>query len=414
MINYGGKLTPPQSRFQINFCEWGKITPEKEILTLNVRPFLKKDNLYLFTLLAISTIVFIVGYFSMAYMVKVSTNQFLEIQIESSKREAREFAELVSSQLANGIDRETVVNNIQKSIEGTDIETGFVCMFDWSGVEICHPDPQKIGKKTNPNESYVRSIDNEINSEDFYDLLTHKKPKGGIRDFSNNNRSSEIIYLYPVKNSDWIIAAHANISKIEKQIDKLKFNFLLVYLLSSAIIVLLSLLTVRFLGSYYEKTLELKNEKLSEEVMNLSKLNADLYNLKNKIDKSIKDGNEESSEGDENTRIKNRLLTYSKDKLISVKVDEIAFISTEHSLTTITCLDGQRHSSNSSLDELYNSLDPMFFFRANRQHIIAVKGIDEILRYGNNQLKIKLNPPSSNAIIISKNKAAEFKKWLDF
>ncbi|MGB5666621.1 MAG: LytTR family DNA-binding domain-containing protein, partial [Maribacter sp.] len=179
-------------------------------------------------------------------------------------------------------------------------------------------------------------------------------------------------------------------------------------------IVLLSLLTVRFLGSYYEKTLELKNEKLSEEVMNLSKLNADLYNLKNKIDKSIKDGNEEINEGDENTRIKNRLLTYSKDKLISVKVDEIAFISTEHSLTTITCLDGQRHSSNSSLDELYNSLDPMFFFRANRQHIIAVKGIDEILRYGNNQLKIKLNPPSSSAIIISKNKAAEFKKWLDF
>ena len=374
---------------------------------------MKKDNLYLFTLLAISTIVFIIGYFSMAYMVKVSTNQFLEIQIESSKREAREFAELVSSQLANGIDRETVVKNIQKSIEGTDIETGFVCMFDWSGVEICHPDPQKIGQRTNPNESYVRSIDNEINSEDFYDLLTNKKQKGGIRDFPNENRNSEIIYLYPVKNSDWIIAAHANIDKIEKQIDKLKFNFLLVYLLSSATIVLLSLLTVRFLGSYYEKTLELKNERLSEEVINLSKLNADLYNLKNKINESFEDNDEEVSGDDENTRIKNRLLTYSKDKLISVKVEEIAFISTENSLTTITCLDGQRHSSNSSLDELYNSLDPMFFFRANRQHIISVKGIDEILRYGNNQLKIELNPPSKSTIIISKNKAAEFKKWLD-
>jgi hypothetical protein len=51
--------------------------------------------------------------------------------------------------------------------------------------------------------------------------------------------------------------------------------------------------------------------------------------------------------------------------------------------------------------------------RANRQHIISVKGIDEILRYGNNQLKIELNPPSNSTIIISKNKAAEFKKWLD-
>ena len=107
---------------------------------------MKKDNLYLFTLLAISIIVFIIGYFSMAYMVKVGTNHLLEIQIESSKREAREFAELVSSQLANGISRDVVVNNIQKSIEGTDIETGFVCMFDWSGVEICHPDPKQNWK----------------------------------------------------------------------------------------------------------------------------------------------------------------------------------------------------------------------------------------------------------------------------
>lgn len=347
-------------------------------------------------------------------MVKVSTNQLLEIQIESSKREAREFAELVASQLENGIDRNIVVKNIQRSIEGTDIETGFVCMFDWSGVEICHPDPQKIGKQTNRAESYVRSIDDEINSEDFYDLLTNKKPQGGIRDFSNDENSSEIIYLYPVKNSDWIIAAHANINKIERQVKQLKFNFLLVYLLSSATIVLLSLLTVRFIGSYYEKTLEAKNEKLAEEVLNLSKLNTDLGNYRNRVNKKLEEKSEEEEikEGD-TVKIKNRLLTYSKDKLISIKVDEIAFIRTENSITWISCLDGKKYPSNSSLDELYNSLDPMLFFRANRQHIISVKGIEEILRYGNNQLKIQLNPTSNDSIIISKNKASEFKKWLN-
>ncbi len=350
----------------------------------------------------------------MAYMVKVSINQLLEIQIKSSKREAREFAELVSSQLASGIDRQTVIGNVQKSIEGTDIETGFVCMLDWSGVQICHPDPQVIGQQTNRNESYVRSIDSEIDSEDFYDLLNDKKPQGGIREFPNEARSHEIIYLYPVKNSDWIIAAHANVDKIEKQINKLKLNFLLVYLLSSAVIVLLCLLTVRFLGSYYEKALETKNEKLAEEVLNLSKLNTDLSNYRSRINKKLED---ESSEDDikegDTVKIKNRLLTYSKDKLISIKVDEIAFIRTENSITCISCLDGKRYTSNSSLDELYNSLDPMLFFRANRQYIISAKGIDEILRYGNNQLKIQLSPSSSDAIIISKNKASEFKKWLN-
>ena len=325
-----------------------------------------------------------------------------------------EFAELVSSQLAGGLDRQTVINNVQKSIEGSDIETGFVCMLDWSGVEICHPDPQVIGQQTNPNESYVRSVDNEIDSEDFYDLLNDKRPQGGIREFQNETRSSEIIYLYPVKNSDWIIAAHANVDKIEKQIDQLKFNFLLVYLLSSAAIVLLCLLTVRVLGSYYEKALETKNEKLAEEVVNLSKLNADLGNYRNRINKKLEatSGEDDIKEGD-TVKIKNRLLTYSKNKLITIRVDEIAFIRTENSVTWISCLDGKKYTSNSSLDELFGSLDPMLFFRANRQHIISVKGIDEILRYGNNQLKIKLSPPSSDPIIISKNKASEFKKWLN-
>ncbi len=376
---------------------------------------MKKDHLYLYTLLAISAIVFIIGYFSMTYMVKVSTNQFLTIQIESSKREAREFAELISFQIANGIDRKTIINDVQKSIEGTNIETGYIGMFDWSGVEICNPNPQKIGKRTNPDESYVRPVDNEINSEDFYDLLSNKKAQGGIRNFSDESKNSEIIYLFPVKNSDWIIASHANIDRIEKQIGKLKFNFLLVYLLSSAVIVILSILLVRFLGSYYEKSLELKNEKLSEEVLNLSKLNVDLANYRSKLNKKTKEessGNIKTT-SDESNKIKNRLLTYSKDKLVTIKVDQVIFIDTENTVNWIYCLNGKKYPSNSSLDELYKSLDPLLFFRANRQSIVSVKGINEILKYGNSQLKIKLNGSFDKEIIIGKNKAAEFKKWLN-
>lgn len=209
------------------------------------------------------------------------------------------------------------------------------------------------------------------------------------------------------------MAAHTNLDKIEEQLRGLRLNFLLIYLLSSSVNSLLALLMVRFLGSYYEKSLELKNEKLAEEVLNLSKLNSDLYHLKNQLNKTD-EKNDKNIEGEDDGRIKNRLLTYSKDKLISVRVDEIAFINTENSLTTITCLDGQKHSSTSSLDELINNLDPSYFFRANRQFIISVKGIYEIFRYGNNQLKIKLNPASSKTIVISKNKVAEFKKWLNY
>ncbi len=346
----------------------------------------------------------------MNYLIKVSTNQFLEIQIESSQREAREFSNLVTYQIANGTHRDTIINNIQKSIEGTNIESGFICMFDWSGVEICHPDPQKIGKKVNPNESYVRPLDEGLDSEDFYQLLVNKEHGGGVREF-NTDRSSEIIYLYPVKNSDWIIAAHANITNIDKKINKLKFTFILVYLLTGVSIILLSIIFIRYLSNYYEKELELKNQLLMGEVLTLSKLNTNLTNYRNKISDRIDSLSNIEEENEDNSKFKKRVLTYSKNKLISIKIEQIAFINTENSITSITCLDGKKYTSNSSLDELYNNLDNSIFFRANRQYIISVKGIEEIVKYGNNQLKI--NAKYCNPIIISKNKAAEFKKWLN-
>lgn len=379
---------------------------------------MRKDKLYLFNLLAISAIVFAVGYFSMNFLLKVSTNHFLEIQIEASKREAREFSNFISSQVEQGADREKLIGNIQKSIEGSNTDYGFICMFDWSGIEICHPDPQKIGKQILPNESYVKPINSEMNSEDFYELLKNKKQKGGLREF-NSERDSEIIYMYPVENTDWIIAAHANIDKIEREINKLRVNFLYVYLLTGFTIILLSLIMVRYLGNHYERELELKNEKLREEVVNLSQLNSHLSDYKEKISKRMEENQErddlsqdqEIEDPEENSKITRRLLTYSKDKIISVRVEEIAFIYTENSATFIMCLDGSKYASNSSLDELYGKLDHALFFRANRQYILSVKGIDEILRYGNNQLKIVTQPKAS--VIISKNKASAFKKWME-
>lgn len=371
---------------------------------------MKKDKLYFLTFLSLLLIVFVIGYVSMNYLVSLSTEQFLKTQIESSKREAKEMASLISYQINDGIDKDLVVNNIQKSIENTETGTGFICMFDWSGKEICHPNPEKIGRMTEPEESYVSSVNKEINSKDFYSFLKNKEEGGGVRNFNNSDRKSEIIYLYPVKNTDWIIAAHANIDKINEEVESIKINFILVYFTTGSLIILLSLLMVRLIGSVYEKKLEIKNEKLSEEVMSLTKLNNDLISYKTKVEveqKSIKTKTSEKSFG------KKRVLTYLKNEIVSLELEEIAYIFTENTVTYVKDINGRISNSNSSLDELLKDLDKTLFFRANRQFILSLKVIDKILRYGNNQLKIQVQPESQMDIIISKNKASEFKRWLN-
>ncbi|MEL6916757.1 MAG: LytTR family DNA-binding domain-containing protein [Bacteroidota bacterium] len=371
---------------------------------------MRKDRLYFFTFMAIAIIFVIIAGIGIQYFIQASANQMLDSQLESSKREAKEMATLIGYQLTSGLPKDSIIENVQKAIENTNTEMGSVSMFDWSGTEICHPDIKRVGQQVSPNESFVSKVKDDISSQDFYDLLIGKKEGGGIRDFEGDKGASEIIYLYPVDNSDWIIAAHANIAKISNQIDSLRSRFYVIFTIMGFFIILSSVITVRLIGSAYEKRLEIKNQALETEVINLAKLNSALDRYQQKV-------NDEKPTVETTTnnidKGKKRILTYIRNELLPIPTQDIAYIFMEHTITYVVSIDGKRSTANNSLDELFSSLDGNEFYRANRQFIVAISAIEKIIRYGNNQLKILVNPNSEVDIIISKNRAAEFKQWLN-
>src|SRR5690606_9690690 len=370
---------------------------------------MRKDQVYFFTFLGLTVITFVIGYFSMQSLLEYSTNHLLRSQIESSKREANEISNLVKYQLEHGLSREVVIDNLQKTLEGTSMESGFVCMFDWSCVEICHPNPDKVGQQVLPGQSVVQLlVYNELGVNDFYDLLNRGEEAGGIRDFTEEERNSEIIYLYPVDNTDWIVAAHANIDQIESRVANMRTNFSLVYSISGILIVIISFFTVRFIGGRYEKELEIQNKDLSNELLHLSKLNQDLIQFKkNRIESEQVDGR------NGNGQFKKRIITHYKDEIVSIVTNDIAYVFLDHSGTHIRCLNGDQYSSNQSLAELELEMDINQLFRTNRQYILSINSIEKIFIFGNNQLKIQVNPTSDSDILISKNRVAEFKQWLN-
>ncbi|WP_435624873.1 LytR/AlgR family response regulator transcription factor [Flagellimonas sp.] len=370
---------------------------------------MRKDRLYFFTFLAITLIFILIASVSVRSFIKVSANQLLETQLEASKREANEMAKMIGFQIENGVDKETIIENVQESIKDTDTENGFICMFDWSGKEVCHPDPTQRGQQINPDQTFVSSFNSEMNPEDLYDLLTSKRSFGGIRNFEEDDETqSEIIYLNPVPNSDWIIAAHANTNKITGQITSLRNRFYTIFSIMGFAIVLCSVIMVRLIGSSYEKRLEVKNQKLEDEVVNLAKLNKDLDNYQQRVIETKPETQSANTE-----KGKKRILTYVRNELRPVSTDDIAYIFMESTITYVVCFDGSQSTSNSSLDELFSNLDETHFYRANRQFIVAISAISKIIKYGNNQLKILVDPNSEVDIIISKNRAAEFKQWLN-
>jgi len=345
------------------------------------------------------------------YLEKVSVGQMLEMQLEYGKREAKEVAELVNAQLANGVEKEQLIGDVQKSIENSNLETGFVSMFNWSGINLCHPDIRQVGQQARQETSFVSSVSDDLNTDKFYQLLQE-------RDLLNPDdileSTSEVIALIPVKNSDWIIAAHANTQMIALKAKQLRARLITILLVMGFVIVLSFILVARLIGSRYEKRLELKNQKLEDEVINLSKLNRAVGEYQQKvIAEQPEQENKESKSTVQIKKSKKRILTYVRNELLPVPTEEIAHIYTENNITYVVQVSGKRTTSNLSLDELLQNLDSSYFFRANRQFIIAISAINKIVRYGNNQLKILVNPDSEVDIIISKNRASEFRQWLN-
>ena len=375
---------------------------------------MRKDKLYFLTFISIAVIFLIIASLGINYFVKISVNQLIEVQLEASKREANEIATLVNYEFISGLDKNVITQNLQNTLNGTNKGTSFISVFDWSGKAVCHPDITQVNQKVNSNQSLLESLKDGSSLNKLYDLLIHHKKS---KETNATQVESEIVYISPIKSSDLIVAAHTNLDKMVTQIVKLKRRYYTIFILMGILIILASFFAVRFIGSYYEKQLETKNTNLESELINLSKLNMDLVTyqqkvateIKEEIQKPILTTSEITAATDTN---KIRLLTYVRNELVPVAIDSIAYIYTENTITYIVCTNGNRSTSNSSLDEIFINLQPSLFFRANRQFIISITSIKKIIKYGNSQLKI-LVEDAEVEIIISKHKAAEFRKWLN-
>ena len=112
-------------------------------------------------------------------------------------------------------------------------------------------------------------------------------------------------------------------------------------------------------------------------------------------------------------KYKNRFLLKRGQSYISLAADDIYCFYIENQLVSLIARNKEPYSVDFTLDELEQMLNPEMFFRANRQCILNIKAIATVHNYFNGKLKVILNIPFENEIIISREKASVFKDWLD-
>lgn len=114
----------------------------------------------------------------------------------------------------------------------------------------------------------------------------------------------------------------------------------------------------------------------------------------------------------ETRQFKQRFLVHSGASMVSIDVGQIAYFAKELVVRLVT-VEGRGFALDQSLDEIHQTLDPALFFRLNRQVLAHIQAVGRAHRLGKGKLEVELTPPLAQPVVVSQERAAAFRQWLN-
>jgi len=145
----------------------------------------------------------------------------------------------------------------------------------------------------------------------------------------------------------------------------------------------------------------IEQEALEKAIQKFKKLFAEHYDFEEKIAKVF---------GQISAKYKSRFFVKVGIRYQSIPVENISCFFVEERSTFLKTKQDKTYDLDYSLEQLQNILDPGLFFRINRNYLVSIHCIDEIIGYSTSRLKLKLG---KTEVIVSREKVTEFKFWMD-
>ncbi|QZE14975.1 LytTR family DNA-binding domain-containing protein [Halosquirtibacter laminarini] len=108
-----------------------------------------------------------------------------------------------------------------------------------------------------------------------------------------------------------------------------------------------------------------------------------------------------------------RFLIQSNESFFFLPMEQIALFYSSHGVTFAVTFEKREYPINHSLESLKDQLDPSCYFKINRQVVVNIEAIKRVHYYFNGKLKLETEPTHHMDIVVGKDKAAIFKRWLD-
>ena len=107
------------------------------------------------------------------------------------------------------------------------------------------------------------------------------------------------------------------------------------------------------------------------------------------------------------------LIPHRADEFIIVPVSDVSHITIHDGIVRLYTHQGKSHVLNMTLEEAESQLDPKRFMRVNRQFIVSSAAVTKLSNYFLGKMRIHIDAFPNTEIIVSKDKVASVKKWLD-
>ena len=114
-----------------------------------------------------------------------------------------------------------------------------------------------------------------------------------------------------------------------------------------------------------------------------------------------------------NRQYKSRFMVKIGEHIHAVTVEEVLYFFSEEKATFLVTNQHKRYIIDYALDHVEQMVDPNRFFRTNRKFLISFSSIKNIIAYSGSRLKIDLENGGDHEVLVSREKVAPFKEWLD-
>lgn len=110
---------------------------------------------------------------------------------------------------------------------------------------------------------------------------------------------------------------------------------------------------------------------------------------------------------------KQRLIVQRGAAYVSMPADAIRYAFSSQKTTFVSDRDSVRYVSDEALISLEEMLDPRDFFRINRKYLARIDSVASFRPASRGRIRVELQPAPGERILVSQEKAARFRAWMD-